>query len=98
MKLTALKVENYRRLADLHIEVREHLVLVGANDVGKSSLLRCLEFLLGASTAQLYSQISVDDFRDPDQPFMIEATLADFSTADQALFPDEGTAVGSVDS
>jgi len=89
MKLTELKVENYRRLADLKIEVREHLVLVGANDVGKSSLLRCLEFLLGASTAQLYSQISVDDFRDSDQPFVIEATLSDFTTADQALFPDE---------
>lgn len=42
MRLTRFKVENHRRLADLDIEVRDHLVLVGANDVGKSSLLRCL--------------------------------------------------------
>ena len=55
MRLTRFKVENHRRLADLDIEVRDHLVLVGANDVGKSSLLRCLDLLLGASTAQLYS-------------------------------------------
>lgn len=62
MRLTRLKVENHKRLADLEIEVRDHLVLVGANDVGKSSLLRCLDLLLGASTAQLYSQISAEDF------------------------------------
>lgn len=89
MRLTRFKVENHRRLADLDIEVRDHLVLVGANDVGKSSLLRCLDLLLGASTAQLYSRISADDFRAPDQPFVIEGTLADFTDVDKALFPDE---------
>ena len=89
MRLTRFKVENHRRLAALDIEVRDHLVLVGANDVGKSSLLRCLDLLLGASTAQLYSRISADDFRAPDQPFVIEGTLADFTDVDKALFPDE---------
>lgn len=89
MKLTRLKVENHSRLNDLDIEVRDHLVLVGANDVGKSSLLRCLDLLLGASTAQLYSQIGAEDFKASDQPFVIEATLTDFTMVDQALFPDE---------
>lgn len=89
MRLTRLKVENHKRLADLEIEVRDHLVLVGANDVGKSSLLRCLDLLLGASTAQLYSRISAEDFRATDQPFVIEGTLADFTDVDKALFPDE---------
>lgn len=89
MKLTRLRVENHRRLSDLEIEVREHLVLVGANDVGKSSLLRCLDLLLGASTAQLYSRINADDFKDAGQPLVIEATLTDFTTVDQGLFPDE---------
>ena len=89
MRLMRLKVENHSRLHDLDIEVRDHLVLVGANDVGKSSLLRCLDLLLGASTAQLYSQIGVDDFKDPGQPFLVEATLAGFTFIDQALFPDE---------
>jgi putative ATP-dependent endonuclease of OLD family len=89
VRLAKLKVENHCRLVDFEIEVRDHLVLVGANDVGKSSLLRCLDFLLGASTAQLYSQISAEDFRVTDQPFVIEATLVDFSEIDKALFPDE---------
>lgn len=89
MRLSHLKVENHRRLADLEIEVREHLVLVGANDTGKSSLLRCLDLLLGASTAQLYARISSQDIRDADQPLVIEGRLVDFTATDKALFPDE---------
>jgi len=89
VRLTNLKVTNHKRLADLDIEIREHLVLVGANDVGKSSLLRCLDLVLGASTAQLYSQISAEDFRDTTQPFIIEVQLQGFSADDKALYPDE---------
>ncbi|MFF1820584.1 ATP-dependent endonuclease [Kribbella sp. NPDC058245] len=89
MHLTRLRVTNHSRLADLDIEVRRHLVLVGANDVGKSSLLRCLDLLLGASTAQLYARITSDDVRDPELPFVIEAELTGFDQSDKALFPDE---------
>lgn len=89
MKLTRLKVENHQRLLDLDIAVRDHLVLVGANDVGKSSLLRCLDLILGAGTAQLYAQITSADFRDPSLPFVVEVDLAGFDTDDKALFPDE---------
>ncbi|OAN29066.1 ATP-dependent endonuclease [Plantibacter sp. H53] len=89
MKLSRLKVENYKRLQDLDIEVRDHLVLVGANDVGKSSLLRCLDLVLGASTAQLYSNLGVDDLRDAAQPLVVEVMLVDFSSDEQALFADE---------
>ncbi|MFT8788680.1 MAG: AAA family ATPase [Bifidobacterium psychraerophilum] len=89
MRLQSIKIWNHKRLSDLKIDVRDHLILVGANDVGKSSLLRCLDLLLGSSTAQLYAHISVDDFRDTDQPFIIEGALCDFTETDKALFPDE---------
>ncbi|MFD2839743.1 ATP-dependent endonuclease [Populibacterium corticicola] len=89
MRLTRFKVENHGRLSDLEIEVREHLVLVGANDVGKSSFLRCLDLILGASTARLYAAITAADFRDPGQPFVVEVDLEDFNVVDLALFPDE---------
>lgn len=89
MRLTRLQVQNHGRLVDLEIDIRDHLVLVGANDVGKSSLLRCLDLLLGASTAQLYSHICADDFRDREQPLIIEADIAGFTGDDKALFPDE---------
>lgn len=91
MRVTRLRVQNYARVADLDIEVRNHLVLVGPNDVGKSSLLRCLDFLLGARTAQLYATIVPEDVRDPDQPLVIEADLEGFLPDQEALFPDEIT-------
>jgi putative ATP-dependent endonuclease of OLD family len=91
MHLTRIAVRNHSRLQDLELEVREHMVLIGPNDVGKSSLLRCLDLLLGASTAQLYSKVTIDDLRDPDGTFVVEVDLADFSADDQALFPDEIT-------
>lgn len=91
MYLTRVVVKNHSRLADTDIEVRGHLILVGPNDVGKSSLLRCLDLLLGASTAQMYNKINGDDFREAAQPFIIEATITDLDAGDQAAFPDEPT-------
>lgn len=89
MKLVRLHIQNHSRLADVAIAVRDHLVLVGANDVGKSSVLRCLQLVLGASTAQLYAQITGEDFRDADSEFVVEVQLVDFSDDEKAAFPDE---------
>jgi len=89
MKLTRLHIANHSRIADVSIDIRDHLVLVGANDVGKSSVLRCLQLVLGASTAQLYAQITGDDFRDADSEFVVEVELVDFSDDEKAAFPDE---------
>lgn len=66
-------------------------MLVGPNDVGKSSLLRCLDLLLGASTAQLYNRITADDFKDALLPFVVAADLTALDSEDQAHFPDEST-------
>jgi len=91
MRLTNFKVQNHSRLQDAEIEIREHLVLVGPNDVGKSSVLRCLDLVLGASTAQLYNRISADDFTDVTQPLVIEVVLGNLTVLDEATFPDEAT-------
>ena len=91
MRLTRVKVENHSRLQDLELEVRQHMVLIGPNDVGKSSLLRCLDLLLGASTGQLYNQITPEDLRESGRPFVVEADLCEFSNTEQILFPDEIT-------
>lgn len=91
MRLTRIEIRNHSRLADAEITVRDHLVLVGPNDVGKSSLLRCLDFLLGASTAQLYNRITTDDFRDATLPFVVAADLTALDAGDEAHFPDEPT-------
>lgn len=82
-------MSNHSRLQDFEIDVRDHLVLVGSNDVGKSSLLRCLDMLLGSSAAQLYNKLVPEDFRDPEQPFHIEVSLCGFTSVEKAAFPDE---------
>lgn len=89
MRLTRVKIENHHHLQDLELEVRQHMVLIGPNNAGKSSLLRCLDLLLGASTAQLYNKITYEDLREPDRPLIIEAELCEFSQDEKALFPDE---------
>ena len=51
MRLREVCWENYRRLPDGRIEVRNHLVLVGPNDSGKSSILRAIHICLGVPGA-----------------------------------------------
>ncbi|KFI65970.1 ATP-dependent nuclease [Bifidobacterium cuniculi] len=86
MRLTDLTIDNHTRVADCHLDIRRHLVLVGTNDSGKSSLLRCLDLLLGADTATLYADISAGDLRDPHQPLRIEATFTDLDPDRRTLF------------
>ena len=89
MRLQRIQIENYRRLPDLEISVAEHLVLVGASDAGKTSVLRALHLLLGLAQAQLVPSIELRDFTDPSLPFIVEVDLVNFGDADRATFPDQ---------
>lgn len=89
MHLTRIVVSNYRRLADLDIEVRGHAVIVGANDVGKTSLLRLLHVALGAGTAQIYTALGADDLRDPALPLTVELVLQGLGPQEWTVMPHE---------
>lgn len=88
MRLTNIAVSNYARLQDLDIDVRGHLVVVGANDVGKTSLLRLLNLLLGRA-AQLYQGLSAQDLRDQNETMFITVTFVDFTDDERILFHRE---------
>lgn len=88
MRIHRITVENYSRIADLDIDVRGHLVIVGANDVGKTSLLRILNLVLG-STAQLYQKLSLDDLRSQEKKLTVEVLFADFTEVERAAFHQE---------
>ncbi|GMA85873.1 hypothetical protein GCM10025868_11230 [Angustibacter aerolatus] len=98
VRLSKLAITNHTRVQDVQLEVRQHLVLVGPNDVGKSSILRCLNMILGASTAQVYGALTPDDVRDQSVPLVLEVDLQDFSEHDEGLFPDEINVIGDVKS
>lgn len=89
MLLASFSISNHSRIQDCLIGVHEHLILVGPNDSGKSSVLRCLDLLLGSTTSQLYYRLSSRDLRDLDSPLIIEATFIGFSDEEMASFPDE---------
>lgn len=53
VRVTAIAIKNHSRIHDLDLPIRQHAVIVGANDVGKTSILRLLSMVLGASTGSL---------------------------------------------
>ena len=73
----------------MNIEVRDNLILIGSNGSGKSSLIRCLDLLLGKTTQQLYYNITPSDFASDTNPLIIQATLEELSDDERSHFPDE---------
>ena len=89
MRLARLRIHNHSRLVrDIDIEVRRHLVLVGPNDSGKSSILRCLDLLLGAAPEELPLRISLDDLRDRNEGFRVSCEFASLTADERRQFAD----------
>lgn len=89
MHLSKVRIANHSRIQDLNLEIRRHAVIVGANDVGKSSILRMLNLLLGTSTAGLYQSLKPVDLRDPEQPLVVDALWSNFAESNRRPFPSE---------
>lgn len=89
IKITQLSWTNFRSLQDGSVIVRDHLVLVGPNTSGKSSLLAIAALTLGSPAEQ--PTVSVHDFCDPTLPLELEATLIGLDDIDRGAFPDEVT-------
>lgn len=65
------------------------MILVGANGSGKSSIIRCIDLVLGKTTQQLYYSIDNSDFEDEEQPFAVEVKLEGLSKDERSFFPDD---------
>ncbi|MGV9482197.1 ATP-dependent nuclease [Gordonia aichiensis] len=89
MRLSKVAITNHSRIQDLNFEVRRHAVIVGANDVGKSSILRMLNLLLGTSTAGLYQALKPGDLRDQEQRLVVNALWSGFTDENRRVFPSE---------
>ena len=89
MRIDRITCKNLGVIADLDLEVREHLVLVGPNASGKTSLLRALDVVLAGSFGQLVNSFSPDSLRDPAHPLEISVRFTDFTDDDRAMFSDE---------
>lgn len=89
MRISRVVITNHSRIQDLDIDIRRHAVIVGANDVGKSSILRILNLTLGASTTGLYQALTPGDLRDPDKPMVVNVWWTDFTEQNRRSFPYE---------
>jgi energy-coupling factor transporter ATP-binding protein EcfA2 len=65
VKLTHLKITNCSRVADIDMEVRDNMVLIGPNGSGKTTVLKCLDMLLGMSDQQLRETLMGTDGGQP---------------------------------
>lgn len=78
MEVAKLKIENFRGIETLVIELGSSTVLIGANNVGKTSILRALDFVLGRQAGR-GGRISDYDHRregeDRDLPDGHQATI-----------------------
>lgn len=88
MRISRIIVENHSRIANLDLDVRGHLVIVGANDVGKTSLLRLVNLALGP-TVQLYQWLGLEDLRDLEEKLVVEIHFVDFDQTERAAFRQE---------
>jgi len=57
-RILDLRIEGFRRLADLRLEMRPVMVMLGANGVGKTSLLDALSLLSASATGTLNRSLS----------------------------------------
>ncbi|WP_137803098.1 AAA family ATPase [Kocuria sp. 2SI] len=89
MRLSKVEINNHSRIQDLNLALRRHAVIVGANDVGKSSILRMLNLLLGTSTSGLYQALKPSDLRDREQPLVVNALWTDLTEENRRPFPSE---------
>ena len=88
MKLRRLRISNCSRIKDLDIEVQDNLVLIGPNGSGKTTVLLCLDILLGMDDENVRQTVSESFVRDESQPFSVEATFGKLGEGERAVFPD----------
>lgn len=82
MKITRVKIENYRSIKSLEFRPKKLCAIVGENNVGKSNIFSALNFILGP-TFPTEKGLGNDDFylRDPERKIKIEVDLEIFETA-----------------
>ena len=77
MKLTYLKIQNFRSCRDITLEIGGMHALVGANNAGKSAVLRSLDFLFNPSTKSLNEESFWN--KDTNLEIRVEAIFSDLT-------------------
>src|SRR6266478_2257462 len=89
MRICKLELQNFRGIQQGSILLPQHAVLLGANNVGKSTIVEALALLFARE--RMVRPISDWDFFGgsprPESRFYIIATVTEFSSNDPAALP-----------
>jgi putative ATP-dependent endonuclease of the OLD family len=97
MKVARLRIENFRGIREATLLLPDHVVLVGDNNVGKSTVLEALDLVLGPDRLTRRAKIDEHDFflgdyltpeNEPRREVRVEATIAGLSEEQQNHFVD----------
>lgn len=94
MKITSLKINNFRGVKSAELQLDGHTLFVGKNNVGKSTICEALDLLLGPDRLNRSSPVDEYDFYngiyldEDDVPveIFIEAVLIDLSDTAKTTF------------
>jgi putative ATP-dependent endonuclease of OLD family len=89
MRVSRLMIGNCSVVPDLDILVDEHLVIVGPNSCGKSTMLRLIDAAVGVPVRRLRMSLRRGLIRDEALPLVVQVTFTALTTDDAAAFPDE---------
>lgn len=81
MKLKRVHIKNYRSCKDVPIEIGSMQALVGANNAGKSSIIRALDFLFNPSTTKIDKETFWNG--DTELQIWVEALFDELSDAEK---------------
>ena len=84
MELKRLRITNCSWIADADIEVRDNMVIIGPNGSGKTTVLLCLDMLLGMEDPRLRSVLSAEFVRDKALPMVVEAVFGNLRSDERA--------------
>lgn len=69
MRISYVRIENFRNFKYCQVELGQNIVLVGENKVGKSNWIDALRLILDPSLSDLDRSLTEHDFWDGDEPF-----------------------------
>lgn len=98
MKLARLQIRNFRGIKHATLLFSGHVVLVGDNNVGKSTVFEAIDFALGPERLSRHPKIDEHDFylgdyltpaEQPRKEVRVEAVVTDLTEEQQNRFGDE---------
>ncbi len=97
MKVSRLLVQNFRGIREAALFFPDHVVLVGDNNVGKSTVFEALDLALGPDRLNRHPKIDEHDFylgsyvstdNEPRKEVRVEASVMELNEEQQARFKD----------